>query len=83
MNPVTTIVISDRDLLQRLVSATGQIVFQTADGQHVRTVEPVSPGTPANYNCPFTEDELDAFSKERTGRPLADILGDLEQKYGG
>jgi hypothetical protein len=82
MSPVTTIVISDPDLLAKLTTASGQIVFQTADGHHVRTVEPVAIGTAAKFNSPFTDEELDEFSKERTGRPLDVILKDLNQKYG-
>lgn len=83
MSPITTIVVSDPELLMKLASAKGQIVFQTADGNHVRTVEPVMNGTPASYKCPFTDAELDKFGKERTGRPLDAILKDLSQKYGG
>ncbi len=74
MSPVTTIVISDPELLARLAAANGQIVFQTADGHHIRTVEPIAVGTPARFKCPFTEEELDKFSKERNGRPLDAII---------
>ncbi|HEV3437938.1 MAG TPA: hypothetical protein VG122_11290, partial [Gemmata sp.] len=63
-------------------AADGQIVFQTPDGHHVRTVEPIAVGTAAKFKSPFTDEELDEFSKERTGRPLDTILKDLKQKYG-
>lgn len=82
MNSVTTIVITDPKLLDELAAAIGQIVFQTADGRHVRTVEPIALGTPAAFHCPFTDEELDELSKERSGRPLAAILEDLSKKYG-
>lgn len=82
MSPVTTIVISDPELLAKLAAAQGQIVFQTADGHHVRTVEPVAVGTATKFKSPFTDKELDEFSKERTGRSLAEILKDLKQKHG-
>jgi hypothetical protein len=37
---------------------------------------------PPGYKPPFTDEELDERSKVRTGRPLADIINDLEAKYG-
>jgi hypothetical protein len=77
MSPGTKIVISDPDLLVKLATAAGQIVFQTADGHHIRTVEPIVGSTPAKFKCPFTDEELDEFSKERTGRPLESIFKDL------
>jgi hypothetical protein len=80
--PVTTIVISDPDLLAKLTSAAGQIVFQTAEGHHIRTVEPIASSTPAKFNCPFTDDELDRLCKDRVGRSLKSILDDLKQMHG-
>jgi hypothetical protein len=82
MTPVTNIVINDPELLARLTAASGQIVFQTPDGRHIRTVEPVTVGTPASFKCPFTDEELDEFGKERNGRPLNAILEDLKQNHG-
>lgn len=82
MSPVTTIVVSDPELLAKLTTANGHIVFQTADGHHVRTVEPITSDILTRTKCLFTNKELDEFSKERTGRSLDAILGDLKQQYG-
>jgi hypothetical protein len=82
MNAVTKIVITDPELLAKLATVNGQIVFQTADGHHIRTMEPIAGATPANFKCPFTDEQLDELSKQRSGRPLKAILDDLKQKYG-
>lgn len=79
MRPVITIVISDPELISKLAAADGQIVILSAAGDHIRTVEPIALGTPAEYKCPFTEEELDKFSKERNGRSLSAILEDLQK----
>jgi hypothetical protein len=83
MSPVTKIVISDPELRSQLLAASGQIVFEAPDGHHIQTVETVQAGRPSHrFNIPFTDEELDQFSKERTGRSLDEILTDLKQKHG-
>jgi hypothetical protein len=37
---------------------------------------------PPGYKPPFSDEELARLSKVRTGRPLADIIHDLEAKHG-
>jgi len=84
MSPVTKIVISDPELRSQLLAANGQIVFEAPDGHHIQTVETVrAVRTNSGFTIPFTDDELDQFSKERDGRSLDEILTDLKQKHGG
>lgn len=65
MNTVTTITISDPDLLARLAAADGQIVFQGPTGEPVKTVETVPDGKlPPGVKSPFTDEEIEAARKE-------------------
>jgi hypothetical protein len=79
----TTIVIHDPDLLAKLAAADGRIVFQGPAGEPVKTVETVSTTKfPPGFKIPFTKEELDERSKDRTGRPLGDVIKEFEEKYG-
>lgn len=79
----TTIVISDPAVLAQLTQATGPIEFKDPAGNVVATVEAVPFGKPPpGFKVPFTEEEMAEFRKERTGRPLADILKDLQERGG-
>ncbi|MBY0514134.1 MAG: hypothetical protein K2P78_09520 [Gemmataceae bacterium] len=84
MNPaVTTIVITDPEVLAKLAAADGQIVFQGPRGEHVRTVSPVPFGKlPPGFKVPFSDEEMARRRQERTGRPIGDIIKDLKEKYG-
>lgn len=83
MNPVTTIVIRDPELLAQLAAADGQIIFQGPAGDPVKKVETVAPGKlPPGFKIPFTDEELARRSLERTGRPIGDVIRDLKAKYG-
>ncbi len=37
---------------------------------------------PPGYKPPYSDEQLAEWSKVRTGRPLADIIRDLEAKHG-
>ena len=79
----TTITITDPELLAKLAAAEGQIVFRSPGGDTVKTVETVPFGKPpAGFKVPISDEELERRSRERTGRPLADILKDLKAKHG-
>lgn len=76
----TTIIITDPALASQLAQATGQIQFQDSAGNHVATVEAVPFGVPPpGFKSPISDEELERRRQVRTGRPLADILRDLEQ----
>jgi hypothetical protein len=83
MSPVTTIVISDPDLLAKLASAEGQIIFEGPTGDQVKTVETVPFGKPPpGFEFPITDEELDRRNQIRTRRTLADIVKEPNEKHG-
>jgi hypothetical protein len=64
MNHVTTIVISDPELLAKLVSAEGQIVFRGPSGDTVKTAEVVANGTPPpGVKSPISDEEFEEARK--------------------
>ena len=80
---VTTIVITDPELLAKIAAANGQIVFQGPTGDTVKTVETQPFGVPPpGYQLPITDEELERRRQEKTGRSLQEILKDLRQKHG-
>lgn len=80
---VTTIVITDPELLAKLAAADGQIIFRGPTGETVKTAEVVANGTfPPGFKIPFTDEELARRSQERTGRPIGEVLKELKDKYG-
>ena len=80
---VTTIVISDPELLAKLAAAEGQVIFQRPTGEQVVKMETVAAGKlPPGFKIPFTDEELARRSQDRTGRPIGDVLKELKEKYG-
>jgi hypothetical protein len=80
MSPVTTIVISDPDLLAKLASAEGQIVFEGPTGDQVKTVETVPFGLPPQgYVPPISDEEIERRRQQyRGGKPLSEIMKRLQ-----
>jgi len=80
---VTTIVITDPEQLAKLAAADGPILFRGPNGETVRWAEPVPPDQlAARFRSPISDEEFEELRKQTGGRPLADILRDLRQKYG-
>jgi hypothetical protein len=79
---VTTIVITDPELLAKLAAAQGRIVFQGPTGDTVKMAEVVSDKLPPGFKIPFTDEQLAEFSKHRTGRPIGEVIKELKEKYG-
>ena len=82
---MTTIIITP-ELLKQLGGILFSLELSDADGRFLGTIEPS--GEKFTYDqmmatCPYTEEELDRLAEESTGegRPLADILRDLEAKW--
>jgi hypothetical protein len=83
MSPFTTIVITDPDLLAKLVAADGMILFQGPNGPPVKVVNTLrGEKLPPGFKAPFTEEELKLRSQDRTGRPIGDVIKELKEKYG-
>lgn len=83
MNPVTTIVVNDPDLLARIATAKGEIVFRSPSGEDVQTVCTLPFGVPPpGFQSPISDDEMARRRLECTGRPLTEILRDLESRHG-
>ena len=79
-----TITITDPALLAQLTAANGLVELKAPDGRTVaRFVTENFGKPPPGFVSPFTDEELEERRKERTGRPLKDILRDLEARGGG
>lgn len=79
---MTNITITDPVLLKQLAETTGPITFRDPAGNVVRQSGGRIGVPPPGSKPPFTDEELEQFSKTREGRPLADILRDLREKHG-
>jgi len=78
-----SITITDPKLLEQLMQAGDTVDLVGPDGKRLGQFLIEYPGSPPpGFKIPFTEAELDELSKQRDGRPLADILRDLEARYG-
>ena len=64
---VTTIVITDPELLAKLAAAEGQIIFRTPSGDTVKTAQVVAYGTPP----PGVKSPVCLGTGEGTGRLIA------------
>ena len=76
-----TITITDPKLLAQLSAATGAVQLRGPAGELL--IEGHSPKygkLPPDFVVPFTDDELEQFSRNREGRPWADIMRDLEAR---
>jgi hypothetical protein len=61
---VTTIIISDPELLAKLAAADGQIVFRNPTGETVKTAEVVPYGKlPPGVKSPITDEEFEEARK--------------------
>ena len=62
---VTTIVITDPELLAKLAAAEGQIIFRTPSGDTVKTAQVVAYGTPPpGVKSPVSDEEFEEARKE-------------------
>jgi hypothetical protein len=81
MSPITTIVISDPELLAKLASAEGQIVFRAPSGDTVKTAEVVADGTPPpGVKSPISDEEFEIARKSPdSGITLAEFWKKVER----
>jgi len=75
-----SVTITDQALLAQL-SGDDNVQLQDPSGRVIGTFFPEGLGKlPPGIKSPFTDEELVELRKQRTGRPLADILRDLEAR---
>jgi hypothetical protein len=78
-----SITISDPALLAQLAAIQGEVELKDPSGRTVAKATREWDGKlPPGVKSPFSDAELAELRKQRSGRPLADILTDLRTKYG-
>ena len=83
MTATTTVVISDPELLAKLASSDGVIVFRGPDGHTVRMAEPVPHGQlPHGIKSPISDAEFQEARKQPDGSPLTEVWKRIHERYG-
>ena len=76
-----SITITDPVLLAEIARADGTVDVLDAGGTRIARIERVADGKlPPGVKSPFTAEQIQELRKQRDGRPLADILRDLEAR---
>ena len=76
---MTQITLND-DVVAQLQQTRGRAEIRDAAGRVIGFFEPLDAPTEAwDSEIPFTEEEIERFRAEPGGRPLEEILRDLEQ----
>lgn len=75
-----SITINDPTLIAQLQNAKGPVLLESPDGSIIGEFSQTFGRLPPGVVIPFTKEELAERSKQTTGRPLADILRDLEAR---
>jgi hypothetical protein len=80
---VTTIIISDPEMLAKLAAADGQIVFRNPTGETVKTAEVVPYGKlPPGVKSPISDEEFEEARKQPDGLPLSEVWKRIHERYG-
>ena len=66
----------DENLASQLAASPGPLELCDPNGKVVGRFTPI---TPSKIEIPFTEEEIQKSKQKKGGRPLADILADLEK----
>jgi hypothetical protein len=76
-----SITITDPELIAALTAAAEGTELRHPDGHVICLIAPPNPySPPPGVKSPFTDEEMEERRKQRTGRPLKDILRDLEAR---
>jgi hypothetical protein len=75
-----SIIVNDAILLKQLTQASGSVEVRDANGNFLGTFAPPPGKLPPGVKSPHTDEEIEEFRKQPGGRPLADILRDLEKQ---
>ena len=76
-----SITITDPALVAQLLNSDGTVVLKNPEGRILGEFK--AEGLyklPPGVKSPFTEEQLQELRKDRTGRPLKDILRDLKER---
>lgn len=77
-----SITITDPQLLELFARATESVDVIGPDGRVLgQFVGGKRYQLPPGVKSPFTDEQLAEFRKQRSGRPLADIVAELEKRY--
>ena len=79
---VTTITVTDPELLAKLAAAQGQIIFRGPTGLTVKTAEVVAYGTPPRVKSPISDEEFEEARKQPDGLPLFEVWKKIHERYG-
>lgn len=82
MAATTSITITAPAPLAQLTQASGVVILKDPTGQVRGTCTADGGRRPPVGMVPFTDEESAELSEQRTGRPLADIIKDLNARYG-
>lgn len=78
-----SITITDPALLAQLRQASGMVDLKDPAGKVIGRFTAEATGKlPPGFKIPFTDEQLAEFSKQRTGRPIGEVLKELKEKYG-
>ena len=76
-----SITITDSALIEQLRHINGDVELKDPNGSVLGRFVAENPcKLPPGVKSPFTEEEMAERRKDRTGRPLADILRDLQAR---
>jgi hypothetical protein len=75
-----SIIVNDASLLKQLTGVSVTIEIRDADGNFLGTFAPPRAKLPPGIKSPHTDEEIEQFRKQPGGRPLAEILRDLEKQ---
>ena len=71
----------DQTIISQLTTGLDVVEVKDESGRVVGFFQPVfGPETIEGYDCPVSQEEIDRRSREFTGRPLEDILFDLQKR---
>ena len=75
--------VPDLTLLVEFAQVGEPVEVVDANGNRIGRFERTWEGRlPPDFKIPFTDEELARRSQDRTGRPLADVIKELNNKYG-
>ena len=76
-----SITVTDASLLAQLTGASDVVELKDPAGRVIGTFAAEGLGRlPPGVRSPFTDEQLAELRKQRTGRPLADVLKDLRER---